>query len=156
MKQWITNGRPVLCSLILLAFFLPAYKNYSAFNFVPLAVNETSIGSGVTSTDVLMLLIPLLLVPVVAILFFILYAYRISIKPVYLAMPLVFASFFLLLFFRGQGSSGSVLTVKELGAGFYLGAIAVALLPFTKDAKKKSRRRRRKIQPEITADTSSL
>lgn len=156
MKRWISQARPALCVIILIAFFLPAYKSYSAFDFVPLAMTEASGANGITTTDVLMLLLPLLLIPFFAILLIALFAFRISVKPVYLALPLVFSSFFLLLFFRSQGANEDALSISGLRVGFYLAAIAVALLPFTKDRKKKSRRKRKKIQAETTSATPSL
>lgn len=149
MKKVISNARPVLCGLILLSFFLPAYAGYSAIRFSMLALAEASGKNNVTTTDVAILVLPLLLIPATAIGFCLLFLLHQSIRRIYLALPIIFLVFFLALLFNSPGLAAGRFT--EMQAGFYLMSVSACLLPFTTDAKRKRRRRRRHSSATVVA-----
>lgn len=151
MTKMIAKARLILCAMMVVAFFLPAYNGYSAFRFLPLSLSAAADRSGVTTTDILILDLPLLLLPVTAAGFCLLFVFRIAVRPVYLILPLVFLLFFLTILFRSPGIAADGGGFRGLQIGFYLMALSVVALPFTKNAKKKSRKRIRrsatKVQP---------
>lgn len=151
MNQLVPKARLVLCALIVLAFFLPAYKGYSGLRFLPVALSEAANKSGVTSTDVLILLMPLLMIPLSAIGVYTLFVMTVFIKRIYLAMPLLFLVFFFTLLFRSPGMASSDGFLGAAQIGFYITALAACGLPFTKDPKRKSRRRRHRAEKKIQA-----
>lgn len=145
MKRSVAVARPLLCAVVVLAFFLPAYQACSGFQFISLALAEAANKNGVTTTDVMILLLPMMLIPASAGILGAAFALRISVQRIYTVLPFVFFTFFTLLFFRSQAHATSQPGGAQIG--FYLTGVATALLPFTKNAKRKSRRRRRNTKP---------
>ncbi len=151
MKKTIARARLWLCGIIVLAFFLPAYGGYSAFSFIPLAFSEAANGS-VTKMDIIILIVPLLLIPAAAVAISGLFLLRISVRRIYLAVPVIFLVFFLMVLFRSPGMTATSLRGMQLG--FYTMVLATACFAFTKDAKRKSRRRVKRTstsKPELAA-----
>lgn len=145
MKTSLAKSRMALCALILLAVFLPAYNGYSAVSFIPLVLAEVSNGE-INLTDAAISIIPVLLVPVSAIVVGMFQLLRIPLRRVYVAMPLVFLLFFTGILFTAERSANPSSSVfglfKRAGLGFYLAYIACLLLPFTKNAKRRRRHRK--------------
>lgn len=139
MKNIIAKGRLLLCAMIVFAFFLPAYAGYSAMRFIPLALSEAD-KSNVTTMDALILIVPLVLIPAIAFTVLGLFLLRIAIMQSYLALPLLFMVFFLGLLFRSPGMAAAGGGIRGLQIGFYLMALSAAALPFTKNARHKSKR----------------
>lgn len=145
MKNLIAKGRLLLCTMIVLSFFLPAYAGYSALRFIPLALSEAADKSNVTTLDVLMLIVPLVLIPVIAFTILGLFLLRVAVMQSYLALPLLFMIFFLTLLFRSPGIAAAGGGLRGLQIGFYFMALSAVTLPFTKNAKQKSRRRTQSV-----------
>lgn len=152
MKTLRRKARVILSTLICIVFFLPAYNGVSGFRFVSLAFSEVATNRELTQTDVLILVVPLVLVPLTALAIALISWLRISLQKIYTAMPLLcFLSFMaILLMSAGNGSSsfskGTILS--QMGLGFYLTLLAAAYLPFTKNPVVKKIRRRRSVQLE--------
>jgi hypothetical protein len=154
MNYYKTNARVILCGVLLVAFFLPALNHLSAFEFIPLALAEASGDNGLTKTDALIVIFPLLMVALSAFLLALTFLLRIVIPKIYLAFPLIFLAFFSALIFRNKSISSP--SALGLQAGFYIALLAALLLLFTKDKKQKSRRRRKRIIKEATIATEAL
>lgn len=142
MRTLIDKARVLLCAIIVVSFALPGYAGYSALSFLSRALSETKVSSGVTELDAFILLAPLLLIPVTAIGIGASFVAHRTVARIYLAMPLVFFVFFMVLLFRSPGMTDA--GIGQLQIGFYTTVLAACGLPFTKDPKRKSRRRRRR------------
>jgi hypothetical protein len=146
MKYFKTKTRLLLCGVIIAAFFLPAFEGISGFLFVRLAFSEVGSHSEITQTDVLLAIIPLLLVPLSSLAILLASSLHLTIRKIYLIFPLAFMfSFFGLLVLTARNNSGafaSPTVFLNMQPGFYIAGLASTLLIFSKDLKKKKRRKR--------------
>ncbi|HUC79641.1 MAG TPA: hypothetical protein VMR70_01945 [Flavisolibacter sp.] len=147
------KARLLLCTLILLSFFLPAYRGVSGFGFIPLAFDEVTKSHELTMIDVVILLVPLVLIPVSAAGIGIASWLRIPVRKTFAAFPLLCLLAFICLLLMSSGGSGFSGTslLSQMGVGFYLALPATAYLPFTKNMVRKRRRRRQTTQLEAVA-----
>lgn len=147
MRTLRKKARVVLSTLILAAFFIPSYKGVSAFHFISIAFAETTAHSEITSTDVLILIIPLILVPVTALAISLASWLKVSIRRTFTALPLVcLAGFTIILAISSRNVSAGFSNLSlllQMGVGFYLALVAALILPFTKNPVRKRIRRRR-------------
>ena len=155
MKYLKTRARLILCILIIAAFFIPSYNNVSAYGFIKLAFLETKDHSEVTSTDVLITIVPLLLVPLSALVIVIRTAVHLPTRKTYLGLPLIFLIFFFVILLPGgstiSGKFSDPKVLLEMQAGFYLAATAAVLLLFTRSFKRKRQRRTVAVSETIVA-----
>lgn len=155
MKRLQTRSRIPLCGCILLSFFLPAYKHYSAFQFIGIVRNSIDKAYDITNTDAVIAISLLLLIPFSTAVLLLRTWLCIPTRRVYVAMPLIFFMFFSGLFFATQTSlagpsSVNLFTPAEFG--FYLAAACSVMLLFTKNQKRK---RRKKTEIEREAELAS-
>ena len=152
MKTLSQKARLLLCSLIILAYFIPSYNGISGFSFVSLAFSEPEVNSDITSTDVLILIIPLLFTPLSALVLLLISSLKIPARKIYMAMPLTgivaFVSILVLASGNGSGNFSNLSFLLQMGGGFYLALTASFLLPFTKNPHRK-RVKKRKTSPPL-------
>ena len=152
------KARSVLCLLIIIAFFVPAYRSTSAFSFLWVAMSATARGQDVNTTDTLVMILPLLMVPLSAIFLLIFSELRIAVRRANVALPVIFLTFFTVVFYvserTGQSGLSPLKMILSMQPGFYLAALSSVGLLFTKNQKRKRRHRRREVaepQPQATA-----
>lgn len=153
MKFIIIKGRPLLCCLILIAFFIPSFENVSGLGYINHAFSEVRKSGEITRTDALITIIPLLLIPFFALIILIRSIRHMNTRKTYLALPFVFLCFFFAILFLTSGSTGSFSSFKvlfQMQIGFYLSAMASLLLVFTKHYKRKRSKRRTEQAPEAS------
>lgn len=152
MKFITTNARPVLCGVIIAAFFIPAYHNISGFGFINHAYSEVNSQNELTKMDVLITITPLVFIPFSALFILVRSAVHIPSRKTYLALPLLFMCFFFGIIYLSSGNSGggfsSPRVFFQMQPGFYIAGLASVLLIFTKNHRK--RRRRRSVAPAET------
>ena len=153
MQTLFTNARYTLCILNILAFFLPSYQSISALNFIPLAFATTNEKTEISSSDVFIAIVPLVLIPLSSLAIIVLTSLRRVIRKTFKALPficLVIFTFILFLSLRTIEGSGmsSLRTLSHLGIGYYLAAICSILLPFTKSPYRKKARVKQEMQVE--------
>lgn len=145
MNFLTTRARLLLCCVIIAAFFIPAYNNISGAGFIRLAFIEGESHSEITSTDVLIAVIPLILIPFSALVILLRSAAYMSTRKTYLALPLLFMAFFFgVLYLSSGNTSGSFSSPKvffQMQPGFYIAGLASFLLLFTKTYKKRRHKR---------------
>jgi glucan phosphoethanolaminetransferase (alkaline phosphatase superfamily) len=155
MKLLSNKTRLLLSILIIISFFLPAYNAISAFKFISLALSETTPPTDINLIDVLMILAPLVLIPIIAIVVFIRSYMKASTPTTVTGLPLLFLMFFFgILFFTGNISSISSPAYKfllKMQIGFYLTVIASLLLLFTRNGRQHRHKRRRQSSLKATA-----
>jgi hypothetical protein len=155
MRTLRKNARVILSTLVLAAFFLPSYQGISGFHFISLAFAETTTNSEITSTDVLILTLPLILIPLTALGILLVSWLQISIRKTFTALPLLcLAGFTFILAISSRNSSAgfnSLSFLLQMGIGFYLALAASLVLPFTKNPLRKKVRRRRSnlLEPAV-------
>lgn len=155
MKTLRKRARVILSTLILAAFFIPSYKGLNGFGFISVAFAETKTNHEITSTDVMILVIPLLLVPLTALGIWLATWLKISMRTIYTALPLIclfgFTAVLLMSAPKNSvGLSNGGLLLK-MGFGFYVALLASLCLPFTQNPKKKKIRRHRSAVIEQAA-----
>lgn len=139
------KARLVLASGIVAAFFLPAYNNVSGFRFAGAALAEAKEQTEWNQMDGLLLVTPVLLLPVAAA-FVALQTFRLKYTAmVVLALPLLLLIVFAaVVYMSDAGTTGAFrnpATLLRMQPGFYLAFACSVLLPFTKNAPRKRRRR---------------
>ena len=154
MQTLFSKGRYPLCLLIILAFFLPSYQNISAFSFVPQAFSFAEDQSEISSADVLIAVVPLVLIPLSSVLIMVQTYLRKVIRQSIKALPFICLSLFTVILFLSLrtlvGSGMTTLRIlSHLGAGFYLTLIASALVPFTKSPYRRKTRRVAVAEAEV-------
>jgi hypothetical protein len=137
MQTILSKSRFTLCYLILGAFFLPAYQDISGFTFIPMALSSTEEQSEISSADIFVAIIPLVLIPLSSIAILVRTYMRRPIRKTFKALPLIsLAIFTFILFLSLRTIVGSGMTslriLSHFREGFYLIAIASVLLPFTR------------------------
>jgi hypothetical protein len=151
MQTFFSKARYTLCTLIILAFFLPSYQDISAFNFIPLAFSSADEQSEISSADVFIAVVPLVLIPLSALAIIILTSMRRVIRKTFKALPFICLAIFTFILFlslrtiEGSGMS-SLRTLSHLGVGYYLVAICSVFLPFTKSPYRRKMRIQREMQ----------
>lgn len=137
MKKLNRRARIILTLLIIAAFFVPAYKTYSPFDFIYLAIDEANSEVDVTAMDVLVVLIPLLSIPFTALLILIRSLKKLPSRRTLRILPFLFFSFVLMIIFFLQHSQFSVETVlmflNSMELGFFVLALTTFLLIFVKN-----------------------
>lgn len=155
MKFITTNARQLLCGVIIAAFFIPAYNNISGFGFIDHAFSAVNSQNEITETDVLIIITPLLFVPFSALFILLRTASRISSRKTYLVLPLLFMLFFFgVIIISAANSSGQFSNPKvffQMQPGFYIAGLASVLLIFTRNPKKRKRRKRTPSTETIAA-----
>lgn len=126
------HSRAICASLIIIAFFIPAYDNISALDFLHLAIYSVSNDAELTFVDLLIVSTPLLLVPLTAIIILYRSLQKKALHHLLLALPFFSLTFFLLLVSfdinKDLAGSGIVSLLKNMRTGFYLAALAALLL----------------------------
>ena len=89
--------RMIYSSLLIAAFFIPAYGGVSAFGFIRLAIGAVRTDSEVTLVDVLVIVLPLLFILLSALVILLRAVKRKPFNGLLLCLP-----FFFLLFFDGD------------------------------------------------------
>jgi hypothetical protein len=132
LMQFTRNRyRIIYSALVILAFFLPAYSNVSAFGFLRMALVAAKTDAELTYLDVLVVLLPLLFIPLSATMILFRAATRRRGNGLLLALPLFFLAFFvfILSFDISRQLGGSLVSLVTLmRPGFYLGVLASLLL----------------------------
>lgn len=150
MKRLKYKARLPLCGFILLSFFLPAYAHYTAMQFISLVLSSVNKAYEITTTDAVVAIGSLLLIPLSALVLVFRGALRLSTRRVYVAMPLIFFLFFAgILFTNLSAMSPSFNAFAATGPGFYVACIAALLLLFTKSPRRKTRRRKKVAETEL-------
>ena len=141
MKAILHNARPILCGLIILAFFLPAYHGISGFSYIPFAFSTLEGQNEITEMDIWVTIIPLILIPVTSIAILVRAYMRVSTRKTVIFLPALCFAFFTVILFVSQKSGGASFSGRavlfEMTFGFYLTAIGCAFLPFTKTPRKR-------------------
>ncbi|RYZ30036.1 MAG: hypothetical protein EOO10_04240 [Chitinophagaceae bacterium] len=137
MQTLISKLRYILCFVIISAFFLPSYQDISGFTFIPLAFSSTDDQSEISTADVFIATIPLILIPVSSIAILVRTYMRRQLRQTFKALPLICLAVFTILLFLSLrtiagGGMSSLRILSHLREGFYITAIASMLLPFTK------------------------
>lgn len=153
MQTIFSKARYILCTLIILAFFLPCYQDISAFSFIPLAFSSAGEQSEISSADVFIAIVPLVLIPLSSLAIIILTSMRRILRKTFKALPFICLCIFTLILFlslRTIGGSGmsSLRTLSHLSVGYYLVAICSIFLPFTKSPYRRKLRIKRKMKAE--------
>src|SRR5215204_2015816 len=89
MDFLIKQARIILCAVIILAFFIPAYQNISGFTFISTAFSKIDGQTEIMVEDVIITVIPLVMIPVSALLILIGTYRRRSIQKTFKALPLI-------------------------------------------------------------------
>jgi|GEM_PF-5051203 len=141
MKSMLHNARYILCGLILLGFFLPAYHGISGFSYIPFAFSTLEGQNEITAMDIWVTIIPLLLIPITTIAILIRAYMRLSTRKTVIFLPALCFAFFTVILFVSQKSGGASFSGRavlfDMSFGFYMTAIGCALLPFTKTPRKR-------------------
>lgn len=135
MRMSRNRYRMLYSALVIAAFFVPAYGRVSAFSFLGLAIGSVQADSEITFVDVFVVLLPLLFIPISALLIFYRALRQRPLSGLVLSLPLFFLLFFcLILSFDMSRQLNDVSTlglVKEMSPGFYIAAFASVLLLFS-------------------------
>ena len=127
--------RSVFAALLLVAFFIPAYGNISALDFLRLAIGVVNSDAELTLFDLVIVSLPLLLIPFAAGLILVRSLRKKGLNGLLLGLPFFSLLFFILLLSfdmnRHAGSLGVLGFLKELRIGFYLAGVASLLLLFS-------------------------
>jgi len=150
MKALTTKSRLLVCAVIIIAFFVPAYDGISGFSYISFAFKNLEGQTEITTMDVWVTIIPLLLIPISAAAILVRSYYKLSTRKTYMFLPAVCFGFFTVILFFSQKSGGAVFSgrvvLMEMTIGFYLTAIGCAILPFTKTP------RRRKSEKPVSGE----
>jgi len=154
MQTLITNSRFILCGINILAFFLPSYQDISAYTFIPLAFSSTDDQSEISTADVFIATVPLILIPVSSIAILIRTYMRRHLRIIFKALPLICLAVFTVLLFLSLrtiagGGMSSLRILSHLREGFYITAVASVLLPFTKSPYRRKVKRVRERKAEV-------
>jgi hypothetical protein len=141
MKSFVHNARFILCGLIILAFFLPAYQGISGFSYIPFAFSTLEGQNEITETDIWVTIIPLVLIPITVVVILFRAYMRLSTRKTVMFLPALCFAFFTIILFVSQKSGGASFSGRavlfEMTIGFYLMALGCAFLPFTKTPRKR-------------------
>jgi uncharacterized membrane protein YhaH (DUF805 family) len=137
MRAIISKARYLLCCLIILAFFIPSYQNISGFSFIPLAFSAVEGQSEISSIDVFIAVVPLVLIPVSALAILVRTSLRKTTRKTIKALPLICLFIFTVILFMSLrsisgGGRSSLRILSHMQGGYYVVAVASLLLPFTK------------------------
>ena len=135
MRITRNHSRAICASLIIMAFFIPAYGEVSALDFLNLAIHSASNDAELTLFDLIIVSVPLLLVPLAAILILFRSLRKRTLNSLLLGLPFFSLTFFIVLVSfdinQGTGSSGILNFFKNMRIGFYLAGLASLLLLFS-------------------------
>jgi len=125
----------IYSALLIAAFFIPAYGHVSAFGFLRLALGSIRTDTEVTYIDLLVILLPLIFIPISAVIILVRAAKQKPFNGLLLSLPLLFLAFFsLILSFdmnRQVNSTNVIGLIKDMSVGFYLASLASILLIFS-------------------------
>ncbi|MDQ6609017.1 MAG: hypothetical protein M3Y85_04270 [Bacteroidota bacterium] len=150
MKLLIEKSRALLSLLIIIAFFIPAYKDNSAFSFISLALSEVNTNSDITIIDVYIFNTLLILIPLTALAVFITSLMRKSVRQIVIVLPFLLLVFTLAVLATSEAGGNNLSVLKlfaGLKVGFYLAAVSSFSLMFTKNRSRR-RHRRKKYQAQ--------
>ena len=135
MRMSRNRYRIIYSALLLAAFFLPAYNNVSAYRFTGLAIESAQTDAEVTFMDAMVILIPLLFIPISALLILFRALQQKPINGLLLSLPLFFLFFFFVILsfdVNRETSNADILgMLKDMRFGFYMAAMASVLLLFS-------------------------
>jgi hypothetical protein len=127
--------RIIYSALLIAAFFIPAYSNVSAYRFIGLAIGSAQTDAEVTFMDALVILIPLLFIPLSALLILFRALRQKPINGLLLSLPLFFLLFFFLILSfdvnRETSNADMFGMLKDMRFGFYMAALTSVLLLFS-------------------------
>lgn len=129
------HSRAICALLIIIAFFIPAYGNISALDFLNLAIHSVNNDAELTLLDLVIVSIPLLLVPLTALLILYRSLQKRTLNSLLLGLPFFSLAFFMLLVSfdinKNVSGSGMLMLVRNMRFGFYVAASASLLLLFS-------------------------
>lgn len=132
MRSSRNRCRMVYSALLLAAFFIPAYNNVSAYGFIGLAIASVKTDAEVTFLDALVILIPLLFIPLSALLILFRAFRKKPFNGLLLSLPLFFLLFFFFILSfdvnRQTSDADMIGLLKGMRFGFYIAALAAVLL----------------------------
>lgn len=124
--------RAIYAGLIIVAFFIPAHGDTSAFGFLKLAINSIGSDTELTVIDLMVFLIPLLLIPATATIVLVRALQNKALNSLLLGLPFFSLTFFFLIFsfdVNWQGAGGNALSLLlQMSIGFYTAVVASLLL----------------------------
>lgn len=127
--------RAVYSAMVIIAFFIPAYHNVSAFGFLIMISGYIDTDSEITLIDLSVVLLPLLLIPATALLILIKAISKKPLSSLLLSLPFFSLTFFFLILsvdMNRHVNSNSILELfTQMSVGFYLAAFASLLLLFS-------------------------
>ncbi|MBB1287214.1 hypothetical protein HRH25_22750 [Flavisolibacter sp. BT320] len=127
--------RAFYASLIIIAFFIPAYDNISAVGFLNLAFGTVSNDDEMTMVDFIIISFPLLLIPLTALIILFKSLRKKALNSLLLSLPFFSLAFFMLLLSfdmnKEVNNSGIFSLIKNMGFGFYIVCLASLLLLFS-------------------------
>jgi hypothetical protein len=135
MKVNRNQYRAIYAALLIIAFFIPAYDDVSAFQFSLLVLRSAGADNEITLLDLLVILLPLLLILLTAMLILFKAVNKRPLNSLLLCLPFFsIAVFFLLLLFdiNRQIDGTSLLNLlTQMHIGFYVAGFASLLLLFS-------------------------
>ncbi|HEV7331109.1 MAG TPA: hypothetical protein VGN63_08730 [Flavisolibacter sp.] len=124
--------RAIYATLILIAFFIPAYDNISAVGFLNLALGTVNSDDEMTMIDFVIISFPLLLIPLTAIIILFKSLRKKSLNSLLLSLPFFSLTFFILLLSfdvnKEVNNAGIFSLLKDMTFGFYIACFASLLL----------------------------
>lgn len=127
--------RAIYASLIIIAFFIPAYDNVSALGFLNLVIGSVGNDAELTLIDLVIILFPLLLVPITAVIILFRSLRKKALNSLLLGLPFFSLAFFILLLSfdinKDVSNPGVLGLIKDMSIGFYLACFASLLLLFS-------------------------
>lgn len=127
--------RTLYASLIIIAFFIPAYDNISGAGFLNLAFGTVNRDDELTMVDFLIISIPLLLIPLTAFIILFKSLRKKSLTGLLLSLPFFSLVFFILLLSfdmnKEVNNAGIFSLLKNMRYGFYIASMASLFLLFS-------------------------
>lgn len=127
--------RMIYSSLLIAAFFIPAYSGLSAFGFIRLAIGAVRTDAEVTIVDLLVIVLPLLFIFFSSLVILLRAIKRKPLNGLLLSLPLFFLLFFFLIISvdrsRQLTSTNLFNLMRDMSPGGYIAAFASVLLLFS-------------------------
>ena len=152
MKRFLSKARVLLCGLILLSFFLPAYAHYNAVQFISFLLEAVNKAYEITAADAFLAIATLLIIPFSALALIVCSYQRKPVRRIYAAVPLIFFLCFTGLLFTnetGQAGDRAYNYFAAAGPGFYIAGLSCILLLFTKNPRRKRGNHKQPVSTEL-------
>ncbi|NTS41527.1 MAG: hypothetical protein EOO10_24025 [Chitinophagaceae bacterium] len=124
--------RAIYASLIIVAFFIPAYNNISAAGFLSLALNTVRSDDEMTMIDFVIISFPLFLILLTALIILFQSLRKRTSTSLLLGLPLFSLAFFIVLLSfdvnKEVSNAGVFSLLKNMRYGFYIASLASVLL----------------------------